>query len=148
MRPLALTLILPVATMLACSHVQQAAEDVCKASPDLIKTVSSVLGDSDYDAELAKIATTLCALEDAVGQVTASAGVKATSETAVYSHGRAWLDKHVGAVLEEGQPPKCCFHVGGHSINTPACGNGVSVTLTNFSRLCTIHCLTSYFNCP
>lgn len=53
-------------------------------------------------------------------------------------------DESEASVLQQ---PCCTYHSGGTAIMTPACGNGVAVTLLNFKQLCLARCLPFSYHC-
>lgn len=132
----------------ACSHVQQVADNVCAASPELVQAVDAVVGSDDYEAQLDQITAKLCALKDGVTKVAALAGQVIANKAAVdpvaakkYTNATAWLAKFEPPIKAGlpggGSGAVCCFHANGGAWQIgERATDGTVVTAANYQGLC------------
>jgi len=154
-RILALFATCSLTPVLACSHVQQTAEDCAKqVTPELVGRVDAVLGGDAYETALEVIGkdVALCVLRAAVIAVEKEAAGDSTAlsahdpaANAKIIHAQSWLAAHGGPVpstIKAGLPGgghNCCWRSGTWStiVSPPSCpAPSVPLTPSNLPSHC------------
>lgn len=150
-RILALFATCSLTPVLACSHVQQVADD-CHATSEIVSEIDRIIAHDTYEAEIAALNLAICIARDAVTkeQAAVSSDSSALSAhdpvaNAKLMHAQAWLSAHGGpapVTIKAGFPGgghNCCWRTGTWStiVNPPSCpAPSVPLTSSNLPSHC------------